>query len=64
VIEMKEIQGVFVKSAEIDCWDFAEKLILMENKDKLYEMQLASRRYAEANLDWKINSKKLIDILV
>ena len=64
VTEMKELQGVFVKSAEIDCWDFAEKLILLEDKDLLYEMQLASRRYAEANLDWRINSKKLIDILV
>jgi len=64
VTEMKEVQGIFVKSAEIDCWDFAEKLILMENKEKLYEMQLASRRYAEANLDWKINSRNLIDILV
>jgi len=64
VVEMKEVQGVFVKSAEIDCWDFAEKLILLEDKDILYEMQLASRRYAEANLDWKTNSKKLIDILV
>ena len=63
VTEMKEVQGVFVKSAEIDCWDFAEKLILCEDKDKLYNMQLASRKYAEANLDWKINSKKLIDIL-
>ena len=64
VTEMKELQGVFVKSAEIDCWDFAEKLILLEDKDLLYEMQLASRRYAEANFDWRINSKKLIDILV
>lgn len=64
VVEMKEVQGIFVKSAEIDCWDFAEKLIqLSENKEKLYQMQLASRRYAEANLDWKINSRNLIDIL-
>ena len=63
VTEMKEVQGIFVKSAEIDCWDFAEKLILCEDKDLLSSMQIASRKYAEANLDWKINSKNLIDIL-
>ena len=63
VVEMKEQQGIFVKSAKIDIWDFAEKMILLENKERLYEMQLASRRYAEANLNWKENSKKLIDIL-
>lgn len=64
VTEMKEVQGIFVKSAEIDCWDFAEKMIeLSENKEKLYEMQIASRRYAEANLSWFENSKHLIDIL-
>ena len=64
VKEFKEISGIFVKSAEIDCWDFAEKMIeLSENKEKLYEMQLASRKYAEANLNWKVNSKNLIDIL-
>lgn len=65
ITEMKEVQGIFVKSAEIDCWDFAEKMIeLSENKEKVYEMQIASRRYAEAHLNWKKNSKKLIDILV
>jgi len=64
VTEMKEVQGIFVKSAEIDCWDFAEKLILLEDRDLLFSMQKASRKYAEANLDWKINSRKLIDILV
>ncbi len=64
VKEFKEVTGIFCKSAEVDIIDFAEKLILCEDKDKLYEMQLASRRYAEANLDWKINSKNLIDILV
>ena len=64
VTEMKEVQGIFVKSAEIDCWDFAEKLILLEDKDLLHEMQLVSRRYAEANLNWELNSRKLIDILV
>src|SRR3990170_4740355 len=63
VIEMKEIQGVFVKSAEIDCWDFAEKLILLEDRDLLYSMQIASRKYAEQELNWFTNSKKLIDIL-
>ncbi len=65
VKEFKEVPGIFVKSAEIDEWDFAEKMVeLSENKEKLYEMQLASRQYAEANLDWKTNSKSLIDILV
>ena len=64
VKEMKEVPGIFVKSCEVDEWDFAEKLILLEDKNLLYEMQIASRKYAEANLDWKINSKKLIDILV
>ena len=63
VTEMKEVQGIFVKSAEIDCWDFANKLILLEDKNLLYEMQIASRKYAEANLDWRENSRKLIDIL-
>src|SRR3972149_6598521 len=62
VIEMKEVQGIFVKSAEIDIVDFAEKMTILEDKNLLYEMQIASRKYAEANLDWKINSKKLIDI--
>jgi len=64
VTEMKEVQGIFVKSAEIDIVDFAEKLILLEDRDLLYSMQIASRKYAEANLNWKINSKNLIDILV
>ena len=63
VTEMKEMQGIFVKSAEIDCWYFANKLILLEDKNLLYEMQIASRKYAEANLDWRENSRKLIDIL-
>lgn len=64
VTEMKEVQGIFVKSAEIDCWDFAEKMLqLTEDKDLLYKMQLASRKYAEEEFNWKINSKKLIDIL-
>ena len=65
ITEMKELQGIFVKSAEIDCWDFAEKMIeLSENKEKVYEMQIASRKYAEEEFNWKTNSKKLIDILV
>lgn len=62
VKEMKEIQGIFVKSVEVDIIDFAHKLVLMENKEKLYEMQINSRKFAEENLDWFFNSKKLIDI--
>ncbi len=64
VKEFKEVPGIFCKSAEVDIIDFAEKLILCEDKDKLYEMQMASRRYAEQKLNWKENSKSLIDILV
>ena len=64
VKELKEVQGIFVKSAEVDIVDFAHQLILLEDKDLLYSMQLASRKYAENNLDWKNNSKKLIDLLV
>src|SRR3990167_1336896 len=57
VVEMKEVQGIFVKSVEIDIVDFANKLILLEDKNLLYEMQIASRKYAEANLNWRENSK-------
>ncbi len=64
VKELKEVPEIFCKSAEVDVIDFSEKLILMENIDKLQEMQIASRKYAEQNLDWKINSKHLIDILI
>ena len=64
VKELKEVQGIFVKSVEVDIVDFAHQLILLEDKDLLYSMQLASRKYAENNLDWKNNSKKLIDLLV
>ena len=65
VIEMEEQQqGIFVKSAEIDIVDFAYKMIeVSENKEKLYDLQLASRKYAEQEYNWKENSKKLIDIL-
>ena len=64
VVEMKEVQGIFVKSAEIDIVDFAEKLILCEDRNLLYQMQINSYKYAQENLNWKINSKKLIDILI
>ncbi len=64
VKEFKEVPGIFCKSAEVDIEDFASKMIeLSENKEKLYEMQMASRRYAETNLSWFENSKNLIDIL-
>src|SRR3989304_5374832 len=63
VKEFKEVPGIFVKSAEVDVVDFAEKLILCEDKDLLYSMQIAARKYAEANLNWFENSRKLIDIL-
>ncbi len=63
VKEMKEIPGIFVKSAEVDLWSFSEKMILCEDKDLLYSMQLNSRKYAEESLNWFENSKKLIDIL-
>lgn len=63
--EFKEIPGIFCKSAEIDIWDFAIKLIeISENKELLYEMQIASRLYAELNLDWSINSKLLVDLII
>ena len=64
VKELKEVSGIFVKSAEVDVWDFATKLILLENKDLLHNMQIASRKYAEAELNWFVNSKKLVDLLV
>ncbi len=62
VKEMKEVPGIFVKSAEIDIWDFAHKLILLEDKDLLYSMQIASYKYAQENLNWFENSRKLVDI--
>ena len=62
--ELKEVQGIFVKSAEVDIVDFATKLILLEDKDLLYSMQINSYKYAQENLNWKENSKKLIDLLV
>ena len=62
--ELKEVQGIFVKSVEVDIVDFAEKMILLEDKKKLYEMQINSYEYAQKNLNWKENSKKLIDILI
>jgi len=65
VKEFKEVPNIFVKSCEVDIVDFAEKMIYMsENKEKLYEMQYASREYAEAKLNWFENSRNLIDILV
>lgn len=64
VKEFKEVPGIFCKSTEVDIVDFAEKMVeLSENRDRLYQMKLASRKYAETNLDWKINSKHFIDIL-
>lgn len=64
VKEFKEVPGIFVKSVEVDIFDFAEKLILCEDKNLLYKMQLNSYKYAQENLNWKENSKYLIDILV
>lgn len=64
VTEMKEVFGVFVKSAEIDIEDFAYKMMeLSEDKD-LYKKQLNSYKYAQENLNWFDNSKKLVDILI
>lgn len=64
VAEMKELFNIFVKSAEIDIEDFSNKMIeLSEDKELLYNMQCVSREFAEANLNWWENSKKLIDIL-
>ncbi|HJX51012.1 MAG TPA: glycosyltransferase [Candidatus Nanoarchaeia archaeon] len=64
VKEYKEISGIFVKSAEIDEWDFSEKIILLEDKDLLYPMQINSRKFAEENFNWYDNSKKLVDLLI
>lgn len=62
--ELKEVQGIFVKSVEVDIVDFAEKMILCENKDLLYKMQLNSYKYAQENLNWFENSKKFVDIII
>ncbi len=64
VKEFKEVSGIFVKSAEMDCWDLASKLISLENRELLYDMQVNSRKFAEENFDWFVNSKKLVDLLV
>ena len=64
VKELKEVQGIFVKSVEVDIVDFAHQLILLEDKDLLYSMQLASRRHAEDNFDWFENSKKLMNLII
>lgn len=64
VKETKEISSIFVKSAEIDIEDFAEKIIkLSEDKDLLYNMQRESRKFAEDNYNWFDNSLSLIDLL-
>jgi len=63
VKEMRDVQGIFVKSAEVDIWDFAEKMIMLEDRDLLYSMQLSSIKFAEENFNWFENSKKLIDLL-
>lgn len=64
VKELKEVSGIFVKSVEVDIVDFAEKMILLEDKDLLYQMQLNSYKYAQENLNWFENSKNLIDIII
>ena len=63
VKEFKEVPGIFVKSAEVDIVDFAEKLTSLENEDLLFSMQIAARGYAEAELNWFNNSKKLVDLI-
>lgn len=64
VKEMKEVQGIFVKSAEIDEWDFANKMVeLSEDKELLYDMQIFSRKFAEEKFNWFENSKLLIDLI-
>lgn len=64
VKELREVPGIFVKSVEVDIVDFANKLTLIEDRDLLYQMQLNSYKYAQENLDWKENSKKLVNLLV
>jgi glycosyltransferase involved in cell wall biosynthesis len=62
VNEFKEYQEIFIKGAEINIEDFAEKMVyLSENKELLYNMQINSRQIAEENFDWGMNSKVLLD---
>lgn len=64
VKEFKYFQNIYVKSAEIDVDDLATKMVLLsENLDLLQEMSINSRRFAEENLDWKENSKSLINLM-
>ena len=65
VKEMKTYKGVYAESAEPDVEDLTEALkhFATMDKDTLVSYKKAVLEYADENLDWRKNSKKLTEVI-
>ena len=65
VREFIDLEGVYVKSAEVDVLDMGKILKRFSKMDKkeLQEIKQATSDYASEHLDWRKNSKKLVKLI-